>query len=94
MLVKQLIKHLEGFGLDTTVAAMIWLPEDVLSLVEPGQLTDEDADWILEDIDHHQDASLGITWDTLQYYVDEYLRENELEKKGIEGKGGEEDAKV
>ena len=44
--------------------AMIWGVEDVQS-VRPD-LTDDQAWEVLQDVDHHKDAELGITWLTLE----------------------------
>lgn len=36
------------------------------------ELTVEQAQWCLEDMIHHHDASIGINWDSIRYYAISY----------------------
>jgi hypothetical protein len=58
------------------VAIAIWEREDVFSKAEELGLTisDEDADAVLDEIDRHQDAEQGITWDAVEHYLEERSR--------------------
>jgi len=59
------------------VAVAIWCIEDVIGRAkERGiTLTREQADGILDLVDRKQDCSLGISWDTLDCYTDNYINE-------------------
>lgn len=56
-------------------AIACWVIDDVLTL-DPN-LTEEEAGDIIAEIDDDQDCSIGITWEVLQEYVDDYRREKE-----------------
>ncbi len=59
-----------------------WSIEDLqhtaFNLKKPYTLSDQLAQEILEKMIDKHDASIGITWDTLEYYVQEY-RPEEIE---------------
>jgi len=56
----------------------IWTEEDVLGMAKERGivLTKEKAGEILDRIDHKQDASIGISWDTIDAYLNDYVREH------------------
>ncbi len=58
---------------DTIVCAAIWCRQDVLERAkERGiAITNEQADGVLNNMDYKQDCSLGISWDTMDVYLDE-----------------------
>jgi len=47
----------------------VWMPQDVLCIDDT--LTDEQVSWILETMQHKHDANLGITWETIEFWVEE-----------------------
>lgn len=53
-----------------------WSTEDFDAVIEDQELPytmNEDQKWdALTDMIHHHDCNIGITWDTLAYYVVEY----------------------
>lgn len=53
------------------VAVAIWCEDDVLGRAkELGiQCSREQAREIIDSMDNKQDCSLGITWDTIDYYL-------------------------
>jgi len=55
------------------VAVAIWQVDDVLGQAkETGiKITRKQAEEIIERIDRRQDASLGISWDTINAYLDD-----------------------
>lgn len=59
-------KRLEG--IEGHVAVAIWQREDVLGKAEELgiKITPEQADELLDEMDHRQDASIGINWDTIE----------------------------
>jgi len=63
-------------GDDTHVAVVIWSPEDVKGRAKQLgiKVTDEQVDDILDRLDDKQDCSLGISWDTIDCYLDDYRR--------------------
>jgi hypothetical protein len=72
-------KHLMSLGEPTDIVAMaIWTEGDVLGKAQEREivLTEEQAQEILETIDHKQDASIGISWDTIDAYLNDYVREH------------------
>lgn len=56
-----------------------WSVIDVLGLAEQLEikLTKDEAYSILADIENHFDASIGVNWNTLEYYIKEYINKNE-----------------
>ena len=76
-------KHLMSLGEPTDIVAIvIWTEGDVLGKAKERGivLTKEQAGEILDRIDHKQDASIGISWDTIDVYLNDYVREH------VEGK--------
>ena len=73
MLVKELIKHLEGYDPEAVIAYDIWQVEDVLQQANDEGLviTKEQAEEVLEKMEHYKDANLGLTWDTISSYLGE-----------------------
>ena len=71
--ISEVIEHLKSFPADTLVAYDLWLPEDVITQArEEGKLcTDEQAAEVLEKMDSHKDSSVGMTWDTISYFLSE-----------------------
>jgi len=49
-----------------------WSIEDFTELEDDYTITVEQAQDALESMIHHHDASLGINWDTVEYYKSEY----------------------
>ena len=55
------------------VAVAIWSEEDVLGRAEGRhiKISREEAAVILDEMDYKQDSELGITWTTIDCYLDE-----------------------
>ncbi len=53
------------------VAVAIWQREDVFDMAKrlDIEITEEQADEILDEMDHRQDAEVGISWDTIEFYL-------------------------
>lgn len=66
------VKRILG-GNDEHVAVAVWCEEDVFGRAKEKRMkiSREEAQEILADIDRKQDAELGITWDTIDCYLDE-----------------------
>ena len=64
-------------GIEGHVAVAIWQREDVLGKAEELgiKITPEQADEILAEMDHRQDAEIGITWDTIEVPLQEFQAE-------------------
>jgi len=76
MIISEVIKRLQGFNQETACAYDLWLPEDVRQQAEHEErydLTDEQCAEVLKFVQHHNDATLGINWDTLSFAIDEVL---------------------
>lgn len=60
------------------VALILWCEEDVVERAkERGVIMGHKyAAEIIDAVDHDQDCSTGFTWDTLDYYIDEFKREH------------------
>ncbi len=74
MKVSQLKEQLNrDFKDDDEVAYVIWNREDVLDRAqELGiEITDDAADALLEKMHMKGDASIGMTWDTIEFYLQE-----------------------
>ena len=75
----QAVNTLDQFELvDKRVAmAIVWQIDDVLS-VRPD-LTEEQAAEVLGAVESGHDASIGISWDTLEIYADQLFPEEDSE---------------
>ena len=76
----------DGFTSENSIA-LIWHIDDIKDTLENMQerdwfkkkygdsvkLTDEECMDILGDVKSNHDASLGVSWDTLEIYIDEFL---------------------
>jgi hypothetical protein len=73
--VASVIEHLQGYKPDEHIATAIWCEEDVLGRAEERgiKLNQHQAQEILDTIDSKQDCELGISWDTLDCYIDDEL---------------------
>lgn len=73
--VKEAIEHLQQYLKPTDhVAISIWSIEDVQDQAKERKIkiSKRKAEELLDDLDRHQDASIGINWDTINAYLDEY----------------------
>ena len=64
--IKELEKKLAHYEDNCTI---VWMPEDVLTLDDT--LTDEQVSWVLERMEHKHDATIGISWGTVEYWISE-----------------------
>ena len=64
--IKELEKKLAHYEDNCTI---VWMPEDVLSLDDT--LTDDQVSWVLDYMERKHDATLGISWDTIQWLIEE-----------------------
>jgi hypothetical protein len=74
--VREVIKHLKSYKPDEHIATAIWCEEDVLGRAKERHIpiTREQAQEILDKMDIKQDCELGITWTTIDCYLDDYSR--------------------
>jgi hypothetical protein len=61
---------------------IIWNAEDVRAVAKDHydvaiNLTDEEIDRILQAMQDNHDATIGINWDTIEYWIDIILNERE-----------------
>ena len=66
----------------TTEINILWTNEDVQGCAKdwddekPDILTDEQCGRVLDSLDNNHDASIGINWDTIDYYIKEIQEED------------------
>lgn len=68
MNIGELIKDLQEYPPETVCACHVWLPGDVTDQAEAMglTLTEEQNTKVLELVEHSKDATIGISWDTLE----------------------------
>jgi len=72
--VKQVIDRLNRlYQSDEHIAVAIWCEDDVIEKAQEMNMTitREEAREILDNVEANHDCELGITWDTLDAYLDE-----------------------
>jgi fructose-bisphosphate aldolase class 1 len=87
MAVKQVVDCMKKSWEDKI--AVVWDVHDVKSTtiagsdldVEDSWMTDEEAREILQEMDHRHDASIGISWDVIEVYVDDLKYKKKQEGK-------------
>jgi hypothetical protein len=59
-----------------------WCTEDVLMQAEnlDIKLTEDQADEILESLGDNHDATIGINWDVISFYIEDYSRRENIFK--------------
>jgi hypothetical protein len=72
---REAIELLRGFE-NQRIAVAIWCEDDVLELArEKGiKCSRKRAREIIDEVDRKQDATMGITWDTIRFYLDECVK--------------------
>lgn len=57
------------------IAVAIWCEDDVLELARQKGIkcSRKRAREIIDEVDRKHDATMGITWDTISDYLDEYV---------------------
>ena len=81
---KEVKAHLSGFNDDVKIIALIWGEDDVRSQNKDNDgngegdddfngtpLTDKQVDAVLSMIDNNHDCNYGVSWETIECYVDE-----------------------
>jgi len=71
--VKEVIGRLKNYVPDEHIAVTIWSTEDVKERAKERKIkiTEKQAEELIDRIDHKQDATMGITWDTIDCYLDD-----------------------
>lgn len=71
--VKEVIEHLRRYNENEHVATAIWSEDDVLGRAKERniKITRKQAQDIIDRIYRKQDATIGITWDTIDCYLDD-----------------------
>ena len=61
------------------IAAIIWTPEDVieygLNMKPPAKVSQEIAEGVISDMENNADCGDGLTWDTIDLYLNFALDE-------------------
>jgi hypothetical protein len=52
-----------------------WSTEDVIWQADNMdiELTEEQADAILDNVEHYHDASIGINWDVISFHIENFM---------------------
>jgi len=89
--VAEVIKRL-NWAKGQHVAVAIWCEEDVQERAKERGiiLGHKPASEIMDAVDHDHDCSYGITWDTLDYYIDEF-KEHHPHYRRCSSEDGEDD---
>lgn len=61
----------------------IWCTDDVIERgrdMQEVELTEEQAKQILSDMDSNQDADIGVNWESMDYFIQEFV--DNMEKAG------------
>ncbi len=55
-----------------------WSTEDVLAVAETLdiELTETQADKILDNLLHYHDANVGINWDVINFHIEDFIEKN------------------
>lgn len=71
--VKEVIESLKKYNPDLHVAVALWQGDDVIARAKEREMEiiREQVIAIIDRIDRRQDATLGITWDTIDCYLDD-----------------------
>ncbi len=72
MNIGELKEHLNGYADDTPCAHALWLPEDVIHAAKDNDLPEPTAEQcaeVLSGMGHRHDANYGLTWDTVQCFL-------------------------
>ena len=71
--VASVIEHLKGYNPNEHIATAIWCEDDVLGRAKElgKKITRKQAQEILDEIDHKQDCEYGISWTTLDCFIEE-----------------------
>jgi len=56
--------------------AAVWSTDDVLAIAEQNgfEITEDDAEEVLELIDQNHDANVGINWDVISYHLQNFKK--------------------
>jgi hypothetical protein len=76
------IEHLKGYDPEEGLCVLIWTRADIRGRAQRMNmnLTDDQLDLLLYRLEHKHDASLGVSWDTIDAFL-----EHDLEP-GVDGK--------
>lgn len=71
--VRKVVEELQRYNQEEHVAVAVWSEDDVIHRAEEinVKISREKAQEIIDRIDRKQTATLGITWDTIDCYLDD-----------------------
>ena len=69
------LKYLQELPADSPCVVEIWSVDDIQMQAEQMdiELTDEQAQHVLDAVDHRFDACMGINWDVIACHIDEVV---------------------
>lgn len=76
---KELVEELKRQG----YIHIMWHKDDIISILEQKDIkyTEEDLDSIVEYVENAFDAQVGISWEVLELYIDQWKREKDNNSK-------------
>ena len=80
MIVSEWIQRLQNeFKPDQHICIHLWQTDDVISKAnEMGvAVTEEEAEDVIEGMEHHIDSSLGVSWITVECGIDDFIHKED-----------------
>ena len=80
----KVIEYRDGFNSENSIC-LIWCIDDIKITMQnrenPIGITDKESMGILTAMERNHDASLGVNWATINYYLDNFIEEKESDEK-------------
>jgi hypothetical protein len=98
---EELIEHIRSTTKpEDELACLIWSHKDILQMIDDNNetydekiiISADEAKEIMREINRKADCGLGITWTTLEVYIDNFISERDA--KTSQQKGGDAGAKI
>ena len=69
---EQVHSILHGLEEKHKLCVIIWNPEDVIERAKENNIiiSQEDAEIVMEDVRYHHDCNYGVSWETLDVFID------------------------
>ncbi|MDR3610883.1 MAG: hypothetical protein P4L27_09995 [Ignavibacteriaceae bacterium] len=75
MKTKEWIEHLQSSDLEESICIHLWRVNDILETAEEmgEEINNEEAQYILDDIEENIDCELGVTWATIRKGIEDFV---------------------
>tara|TARA_R110000787_G_scaffold97633_1_gene201267 strand:+ start:301 stop:552 length:252 start_codon:yes stop_codon:yes gene_type:complete len=75
---KKVVEYMDGYNSENSIA-IIWCIDDIKITMDERDdrigITDEECMSLLLKAVRGHDASNGVSWDSIEYYLDEFIQE-------------------